>query len=211
MARRASKKKVAKKRATPGATPRTGKSATATTLPGWLWLGAGVFIGLFIALLVFLQLQPEQQERRQGEETVSVPAERVQVGAVEAGGRKPDSGPEQPPSRFEFYSILPEREVLVPEQEAGPEVPAGKAAPAKKPGRYMLQAGSFRRYADADRRRARLALLGIESRIQVVKTAEGDTWHRVRIGPFDSLRELDVVRRRLNENDIDTLLVRIKG
>ena len=46
----------------------------------------------------------------------------------------------------------------------------------------MLQAGSYKNFADADRVRAQLALQGIESKVQKV-TVDNDTWHRIRIGP----------------------------
>ena len=77
-----------------------------------------------------------------------------------------------------------------------------------EPGVYVLQAGSFSAYEDADRRRATLALQGIESKIQRV-TIDDRTYHRVRIGPIDDLDELNLLRSRLREAQIDVLRIRL--
>jgi cell division protein FtsN len=109
--------------------------------------------------------------------------------------------------RFDFYSMLPNFEVIIPEQE--PDVSTDSATKAVvQPGVYVLQAGSFTQHADADRRRAQLALQGIESTIQRV-TIDDKTYHRVRIGPIEDLEQLNVVRSRLREADIDVLRIRL--
>ncbi|MFQ6005095.1 MAG: SPOR domain-containing protein, partial [Woeseia sp.] len=77
-----------------------------------------------------------------------------------------------------------------------------------EPGVYVLQAGSFTRYEDADKRRAQLAMQGIESRIQRV-TIDDKTYHRVRIGPIDDLNKLNVIRNRLRQAQIDVLRIRL--
>ena len=72
---------------------------------------------------------------------------------------------------------------------------------------YVLQAGSFRAIADADRRRGELALLGLESSIEQMKTDTG-SWHRVYIGPFDSRSAMAKARALTAQSDIDTLLLK---
>ena len=72
----------------------------------------------------------------------------------------------------------------------------------------MLQAGSFRSVADADRVQASLAIQGIESRIQQV-TIDEDKWHRVRIGPFADLDRLDEMRKKLRDKHIEVLIIRV--
>ena len=114
---------------------------------------------------------------------------------------------ERPESRFTFYDMLPNFEVIIPEQE--PDVAADVEAQAViQPGLYVLQAGSFSAYADADRRRAELALHGIESQIQRV-TIDDKTYHRVRIGPTDDLNELNMLRSRLRLAQIEVLRIRL--
>jgi cell division protein FtsN len=109
--------------------------------------------------------------------------------------------------QFDFYEMLPKFEVVVPEREKV-EGSATRVAPIEKPGAYMLQAGSYRNFADADRVRAQLALQGIESKIQRV-SVDNDTWHRVRIGPISDLAELNRTRARLRQADIDALVIKV--
>ena len=109
--------------------------------------------------------------------------------------------------RFTFYDILPNFEVVTPDDE--PDV-ARDAEPQAivEPGVYVLQAGSFSTNADADRRRAELALHGIESHIQRVKVNDRN-YHRVYIGPTDDLDELNLLRSRLRVAKIDVFRIRL--
>ena len=121
---------------------------------------------------------------------------------------------------FDFYTLLPEMEVVVenknkgdqpvvtspPEQQKQPETQA-QAEPAES---YMIQVGSFKKLADADGFRAKLALLGIESRVQTVTIDNKETWHRVQVGPIVGRDRADALQKQLQENDIDSLLLRAK-
>ena len=81
--------------------------------------------------------------------------------------------------------------------------PAGNASNAK----YLLQVGSFRQHADADRRRGELALLGLEA---TVEPGDGDNgrWYRVYLGPFESRSEMARARSLTAQADMDTLLLK---
>ncbi|MCZ6497819.1 MAG: SPOR domain-containing protein [Gammaproteobacteria bacterium] len=114
-----------------------------------------------------------------------------------------------PATRFDFYDILPKFEVVLPEFESQAN-PDREAVSIRNPGSYVLQAGSFTAPADAERMRANLALLGIESRLQRV-TIDDDVYHRVRIGPTSDLNELNAVRRQLWDAEIETMLIRIQN
>jgi len=87
----------------------------------------------------------------------------------------------------------------------------GQTARVDRPGTYILQAGSFRSYAEADNLKAQLALLGVESKIDTVTVNNSDTWHRVRVGPYQDLRELNKIRTRLLNNNINAILLKING
>lgn len=168
--------------------------------PGWVWLLTGLFIGLGVALLVHLQ--------HTGRETSAGP---VATRAAQPASQQAEEAAELEPvpeSGFDFYTMLPGLEVVVPEEDprargAGP----GTVKPALAPGRYWIQAGSFRRFQDADRRKAELALLGLGSSIQAV-TLDGQTWHRVRIGPLPDAAQAEATRRRVTESGIGALAVR---
>ncbi len=111
--------------------------------------------------------------------------------------------------RFTFYEDLPNFEVITRDDEpaaaASPRTPEPQAI--VEPGTYMLQAGSFSTNDDADRRRAELAMHGIESYIQRVTINERN-YHRVLIGPIDDLDELNMMRSRLRAAQIDVLRIR---
>ncbi len=109
--------------------------------------------------------------------------------------------------RFTFYTLLPDMEVVIPGKE--PAMEADKQPQAVvEPGVYVLQAGSFSTHVDADRRRAELALQGIESHIQRVKVNDRN-YHRVYIGPTEDLDELNLLRSRLRAAKIDVLRIRL--
>ncbi|HSP01207.1 MAG TPA: SPOR domain-containing protein [Thioalkalivibrio sp.] len=176
-------------------------------LPGWVWGVAGLTIGLFAAFLVYLDgREGESSEAR----VISAPAP-AQRETRDVRRQQAEEVPAPPKPRFDFYTMLPELEVVVPEPETRPSRP-GEPAPAPKqveePGIYMLQAGSFRQYDEADRMKASLALLGVQADIQKVQV-NSDTWHRVRVGPFRDTAELNKVRERLHGNQIQTLLMKL--
>lgn len=109
--------------------------------------------------------------------------------------------------RFSFYEMLPDFEVVVPENK--PEIKRDSEPQAVvEPGLYVLQAGSFSTNEDADRRRAELALHGIESQVHRIKINDRN-YHRVYIGPTDDLDELNLLRSRLRAAQIDVFRIRL--
>jgi cell division protein FtsN len=120
-----------------------------------------------------------------------------------------DAAPVPPKPRFDFYSLLPEMEVVVPEQEITGKPQQG-VKQVEQPGTYFLQVGSFRNGEQADSFKAELALLGLETSIQKVTIDNNTTWHRVRVGPFSDLDALNRARRLLSQRKVDSTLVKIK-
>ena len=172
-----------------------GRSA-AQPARGWVWMLFGLAIGLSVAAAIYVK----DRAPMTGPEPIASQGQ----GYAEP---PPDPEPVEPPRRFDFYDILPKFEVVIPERE--PDVRADiEPAEMRSPGAYVLQAGSFGRFADADRMKARLALLGIESRIQKV-TIDADTYHRVRVGPINDLARLNEQRRRLRDAQIEILVIRV--
>jgi cell division protein FtsN len=105
-------------------------------------------------------------------------------------------------------------------QTPAPAAPKEAAPPQRQPKpvkerreqeAYVLQIGSFRAAADAERLRARLALMGVETRVQRVTIDGKDAFHRVRSGPYKSQKELDAVRRMLTSKDIPSIVIKWKG
>jgi cell division protein FtsN len=111
-------------------------------------------------------------------------------------------------AKYDFYEMLPNFEVVIPEKDK--EVKRDQPATAKveRPGVYVLQAGSYRNEADADRVRAQLSMQGIDAKVQRV-AVDADVWHRVRIGPITKLDELNKLRKQLQAADVDALVIRV--
>ena len=91
--------------------------------------------------------------------------------------------------------VRPNFEVVVPEEDADARRDVAPD-PVTTPGIYVLQAGSYSSYGDADRAKAQLAMLGIVSRIQKI-SIDDKVWHRVRIGPIASVAGFDNLMGRL--------------
>ena len=123
---------------------------------------------------------------------------------------KPDAGQKsaatEATDRFEFYEMLPDARVEVPEQPKTSHTAA--PPPVSVPGTYVVQAGAFPDFAAADKVKARLALLGVVSEIQTAN-ANGVQFHRVRIGPIENLDQLNRLRARLRQNGIEHQVIPI--
>ncbi|MCP4598857.1 SPOR domain-containing protein [Neptuniibacter sp.] len=107
--------------------------------------------------------------------------------------------------RFEFYEMLEKSEVKAPEVEAYKSTPKD----AKTQHKYLLQAGSFKIKADAERMRAQLILLGLPNVHTDTSTSkDGTTWYRVRIGPFDNRSRLSKAYDKLVQQNIQPLRIK---
>jgi cell division protein FtsN len=179
-------------------------SGGAGSLSGIAGFVAGLALGLAVAVGVYLF------DRRPAARLAQEAPPMTRDEAPATG--KPAPASQDAETQFEFYEMLPKFEVVIPEQEgaapaAGPGAGAGPG-PVEKPGAYILQAGSFRNHADADRVRALIAMQGVESKIQKV-TIDRDTWHRVRVGPITNLQQLEETRSKLRNARIDALVIKV--
>lgn len=160
----------------------------------------GLLLGLGIALAVAIYLN-------------KVPSPFLSRGkSAETAAPKPEilkpvplpSGRSEEKPRFDFYSILPgnDNSATKPPQEP----PRG--APAQVKETFYLQAGAFQSPAEADNMKARLAMLGIEAAVQSNASTDRGTLHRVRIGPFERVEEVNRTRATLKQNGIETTLIK---
>lgn len=181
-------------------------------VPFWVWFLAGVVAGVALSAVAFQQgWVPELRgERVPQPDALAEPAPAGDAGvrpAVEAE-RKP---------QFDFYTLLPEMETVIPTEEirreaekpAANESVTPEAAPAGS-SRLFLQAGSFRSTPEAEQMKAKLALFGMRAQVVPV-TVNGADWFRVRVGPFDDARALDSARATLEANGISTIALRTEG
>lgn len=178
-----------------------GRQTAGRSMPGWVWLLAGVALG-FAAAVVYSISRP------------TADAQAVVEGygdKAKANGKKKITIPPKEQSRFAFYELLPNYEVVIPKEALkGKATPAPDAnAPATTSGRFLIQVGSFKERAEAEQQKANLALLGIESRIEKVTIDNEQTWYRVRIGPEKDQRRVENTLARLEENNIKALVMMV--
>ena len=113
----------------------------------------------------------------------------------------------QSKERYDFYQMLPHFEVVVPEKERDVKRDVPTAA-IQRPGVYVLQAGSYHDESEADRVAKQLSLQGVDAKVQRV-AVDADVWYRVRIGPINELSDLNQVRKKLYDADIDAIVIRV--
>ena len=113
---------------------------------------------------------------------------------------KPDSIAE-----FSFYSMLHDLEIEIPEPTERQSTNSGQSNT-----RYVIQAGSFKTAAQAERRLVELKLLGLNPRVGEVENANGERWHRVMLGPFASRSQMAGVRSVMISNNIEAMVMQRK-
>ncbi|UTH76583.1 SPOR domain-containing protein [Chromobacterium sp. IIBBL 290-4] len=156
------------------------------------------------------QAKPAQQQATlDSTDTVSLPPP---APAHPAEAKPKAQAPSQPAKadkndqRFDFYKILPGQVDAVTSDAKG--VKSGEqtaSAPAKK---VYLQLGAFQNQDDADNLKAKLALLGVEAKIQSVTVPDKGMVHRVRVGPLSRQDEVDRVRAQLKQDGINASVVK---
>lgn len=168
----------------------------------WRWMLITALIISFVVFLVYLRSGgPKQVALSQA---VSAKPDTAKAEAQKPE-KKPEPGPVLP--QFDFYTILPEKEVIVPDHEINTRAREERVGQAKTAS-YILQAGSFREFKDADSLRAKLALMGIESRVEKAKVGSV-VWNRVKMGPYTQMASVSTIRSRLRENGIDVIVVEV--
>lgn len=201
------------KRSKSASVPRRGSARNAGNVVRWRWFGVGLCVGAVATAALFLY----------------EPSVVRQVAKASAAARSEKEVP--PRTRFEFYTTLTEKEMLIPDSEFDATPPAVAAVKKPKPaavaaapatptqpssdgvvrGKYLLQVGSFRSHADADGVKAKLAFLGLKGSIQTISINGKETWHRVRVGPYSARAQLEEARATLKANKYDVLLLKLKG
>jgi cell division protein FtsN len=175
---------------------------------GWLGLACGLSVGLAVAAAVYIDGRRETPAAHTAKAYKKKPSGGEAPGAEPPGAEGTESGAaDESAKSYDFYSMLPKFEVVVPEKDKDVK-PDIRGVPETRRGTYVLQAGSYKNFADADRVRAQLALQGVESKVQKV-SVDNDTWHRIRIGPISKLDELNRLRSILRKADVDVLVIRV--
>jgi len=211
------------------ATRSNGNDAS-SSWPAWVWLGLGVLMGLALSAVVLVKdWAPLLRKKNLPQPNPEASAPKESEPAVADEGKKPAAARKS----YDFYSVLPEMEVVIPDAElsakaraeqqrlqqqaANPATPTTAAntpppetAPATAGTRYLLQAGSYPDAKGADEVKAKLALLGFVAKVQPV-TVNGKTWNRVRVGPYASASDVETAKKSLAENGVNAIALKETG
>lgn len=183
--------------------------------PAWLWVLVGMLAGIGLMLLVLVKDWAPLLRQK------NLPQPNPQATAPKE--TDPPVAEAKPKQSYDFYQVLPEAEVMIPDAEltakaraeqqarSNPATSSNDAATAPAAvARYVLQAGSYPDPRAADEAKAKLALSGFSAHIQPV-TINGKTWHRVRVGPYASASELEAAKRSLADNGIKAIALKETG
>jgi cell division protein FtsN len=166
--------------------------------------GFGALVGVVFASAVFVYVGGRKQATHDTVADLPHPDPHRQAPA----DTDASSGATQTAEKYDFYQMLPNFEVVVPEKEKDVKRDLPATAKIERPGIYVLQAGSYRNESDADRVRDQLSKEGIDAKVQRV-AVDTDVWHRVRIGPITKLDELNKLRKQLQAADVDAIVIRV--
>jgi cell division protein FtsN len=189
------------------AKPSRPMNATRGKSSGGFLLGmfVGLIIGLATALGIAFYLNKTPIPFMTKKPAAEKPADTGK--APEIAGMPAGNAPAPDKPKFDFYKILPGSEEPVSEKDLKA---AAKGKPETSKDVYFLQAGSFQNPADADNRKAQLAILGFEAAVEPISLPDKGTWYRVRLGPYTKIDEINKMRSTMATNGIDASLVKIK-
>ncbi|MBT2144219.1 MULTISPECIES: SPOR domain-containing protein [unclassified Rhodanobacter] len=214
--------------------------------PGWGYAVIGLVAGaILMAVMMRGSLLTSLRKADGPQANPQATAERGSApGVLESTG---DNAPKKP--QFDFYSVLSEKEVRIPDAEISAQArveqqqkqqqaaqlqaqQAAQAAPTTAPANapaavsqdvtaapatavpqpaagsgYLLQVGAFPNAADAETLKAKLALQGFVANVQSVNIG-GQTYNRVRLGPFRSATELESTKQRLAGAGINAIALK---
>jgi cell division protein FtsN len=74
---------------------------------------------------------------------------------------------------------------------------------------YFVQAGAYSRSEEAEQQRAKLAMLGVESRL-TEREQGGKMVYRVRVGPFERREDAENAKEKLGDSGVDSALVAVQ-
>lgn len=191
--------------------PRPEKKSSSSSLSAFAWMMSGLAIGLFIAFIVYLDKQPENDSNFGDavQKELDQLKQNKQTGTGKAPTSKPEQDSDKKQQKFNFYTLLPELEVLIPESETRPPEPKDRPGTPDADKQYILQVGSFQNPGDAEKLKANLAFLGLQAEVQKVRI-NGQNWHRVRTGPYADRKQLFRNKQLLSNNGINAISLELK-
>jgi cell division protein FtsN len=230
-------------------------------VPGWIWAVIGILIGavLMFAMRGHLPMTPRASDGPQPNAQAN-PQRGSDAGAAATESTSAtDNAPAPKKPQYDFYSVLSEKEVRIPDavisaqakaEQQQKQQAAQQAAQAQQPAQatqkpapgpaavaeaitpapesavhaaptptpttaaatpaasgYLLQVGAFPSPADAETLKAKLAMQGFVANVAAVNV-NGQTYNRVRLGPFHSATELESAKQRLASAGINAIALK---
>lgn len=176
--------------------------------PAWVYLIAGLIIGLFVAFLVFLS----QQDSRHIDIKTAIENGTKDTREVRQDANSAPSSPE-----FDFYKMLPELQVNVSPNldvniDSKPRMPK-PTAPTKQADTelYYLQVGAFSKFESADQQKAGLVLQNWPTKVQQVRKDDGRNIYRILVGPYNAGTELSGAEKGLTKQGLRPVRQAVKG
>ncbi len=172
----------------------------------------GIVMGLAIAggiawfVLKKNTVTPPSREAAQA----SKPAGTSADGKPAAAGTASGSG--EGKARFEFYKELTDTASSKKNdrQETAMIKPVPTSKPADSAMTYYLQEGAYTNIDDAEKVKAKLALLGMVANVQAANIPDKGVWYRVRLGPYRNSSEMNETLATLKLNGINAVAVKLK-
>lgn len=157
------------------------KTSQAPSRPPFPWVRFVITLLLIVGFVVFLWYIREDNADK-----VITPQNKPQKQELTL--------PDAPEEQWEYLKLLPDPnttvEVDVPQQQKSDKT-------------YVMQCGSFRKKAQAEAMRANIAFQGLESQVKTTNGKNG-VWHRVVLGPYESKRQGERNRHKLQKASITT-------
>ena len=175
------------------------------------WMMVTALIIGFVVFLVYLKspgLQKTARLTQNDDKALAKKSSQAETKNNVEGGQNAKEQKPQPP-QFDFYTILPKKETVVPDHEIKTRTREERVGKNKKAS-YVIQAGSSRDPKEADALKAKLALMGIESKIQKAKV-ESMIWYRVKIGPYSQMGSVNTIMSRLQKNGMKPVITEVDG
>ncbi len=183
----------------PSQTKAKTKNSGSTFFNGLL---VGLFLGvaLTVALIIYIKgdHSPFSSAFKKDEGSQELPIKNT----VTEEEVKPGSPSIEDPNKFDFYTILPDTESKISEQQV-------KKNPTIKQESYFVQVGAFAKEDDANNLKTRLALVGFEAFVQTAEIPNKGTMHRVRIGPLNDLAKISKITHDLETNGFQANLIKV--
>ena len=170
----------------------------------WKWMLITAIIISFVVFLVYLWSTGSKEVNAQQTSQTIPNKPGMENAATSKEALKPEVKPGPKMPQFDFYTILPEKEVVVPEYEIKTRARDERVGKAKET-HYIMQAGSYKTFKEADQLRSKLASMGIESKVQKAKVGSVN-WYRVKMGPYTQTGSINTIRARLRQNGIDVII-----